>query len=160
MIITRLKAGVAQMIVCPRLTDGFPRLWIMSQRWGRASSTLCEHVKIMILPLMICWTKLMKGSRSGSASCSVWKRTPGWCRDWASYADPYAIRQAAVLPKLLIDEAISTFWAWIFLSTKCRYLDGLDEETRAAVIKKYIPDEPFGGDALKCPIEAVRDIEV
>ena len=47
-----------------------------------------------------------------------------------------------------------------FLSTKCRYLDGLDEETRAAVIKKYIPDEPFGGDALKCPIEAVKDIEM
>eukprot|EP00434_Breviolum_minutum_P005038 symbB.v1.2.004445.t4/scaffold249.1/size274694/4 len=29
-----------------------------------------------------------------------------------------------------------------------RYLDGLDEETRAAVIKKYIPDEPFGGTAV------------
>ena len=28
-----------------------------------------------------------------------------------------------------------------------RYLDGLDEETRASVIKRYIPDEPFGGDA-------------
>lgn len=26
-----------------------------------------------------------------------------------------------------------------------RYLDGLDEETRASVIKRYIPDEPFGG---------------
>ena len=27
-------------------------------------------------------------------------------------------------------------------------MDGLDEETRAAVIKKYIPDEPFGGVVL------------
>ena len=30
-----------------------------------------------------------------------------------------------------------------------RYLDGLDEETRAAVIKRYIPEEPFGGSCLK-----------
>ncbi|CAJ1341854.1 unnamed protein product [Effrenium voratum] len=29
-----------------------------------------------------------------------------------------------------------------------RYLDGLDEETRASVIKRYIPDEPFGGTAV------------
>lgn len=27
-------------------------------------------------------------------------------------------------------------------------MDGLDEETRAAVINKYIPDEPFGGVVL------------
>ena len=30
-----------------------------------------------------------------------------------------------------------------------RYLDGLDEETRAAVIRKYVPQEQFGGRALK-----------
>mmetsp|Transcript_27880 Transcript_27880/g.49453 ORF Transcript_27880/g.49453 Transcript_27880/m.49453 type:complete len:404 (+) Transcript_27880:43-1254(+) len=29
-----------------------------------------------------------------------------------------------------------------------RYLDGLDEETRAAVIKKYVPHEQFGGTAV------------
>ncbi|CAK9082423.1 unnamed protein product [Durusdinium trenchii] len=29
-----------------------------------------------------------------------------------------------------------------------RYLDGLDEETRAAVIKRYIPEEPFGGTGV------------
>ncbi|CAE7475994.1 ucpB [Symbiodinium pilosum] len=29
-----------------------------------------------------------------------------------------------------------------------RYLDGLDEETRAAVIRKYIPQEQFGGTGL------------
>lgn len=29
-----------------------------------------------------------------------------------------------------------------------RYLDGLDEETRAAVIKRYVPEEPFGGTAV------------
>eukprot|EP00931_Biecheleriopsis_adriatica_P041398 TRINITY_DN23664_c0_g2_i1.p1 TRINITY_DN23664_c0_g2~~TRINITY_DN23664_c0_g2_i1.p1 ORF type:complete len:410 (+),score=95.13 TRINITY_DN23664_c0_g2_i1:71-1300(+) len=28
-----------------------------------------------------------------------------------------------------------------------RYLDGLDEETRAAVIKRYVPETPFGGTA-------------
>ena len=33
--------------LCSRLTDGFPRLWIISQRWESwASSSLCKHVKI------------------------------------------------------------------------------------------------------------------
>lgn len=41
-----------------------------------------------------------------------------------------------------------------FCCSFSRYLDGLDEETRAAVIKKYIPDEPFGGGALRSQMRA------
>eukprot|EP00439_Symbiodinium_sp_Y106_P082524 s756_g21.t4 len=37
-----------------------------------------------------------------------------------------------------------------------RYLDGLDEETRAAVIRKYVPQEQFGGTAvISTPAECV-----
>ena len=47
---------------------------------------------------------------------------------------------------------VSCFFFFFFFSMdfpkNWRYLDGLDEETRAAVIKKYIPDEPFGGSVL------------
>ena len=99
----------------------------------------------------------MNGSSSGSASCSV--------REFQADAEtelPMPIhmpsdRQLCCHKSSLMKQ--SAPFESGFLSTKCRYLDGLDEETRAAVIKKYIPDEPFGGDALKCPIEAVKDIE-